>query len=150
MSVAIRIDVDGVEAMNQRLQGWSRRMDDWRPIWRDVATDFRRTTRAMFAGEGRVDDLDRWRPLSRAYAAQKARTHPGRGILVRTGRLRREASHPRTRATPDELTLTIQTPYAGYHQRGTRRMPARPVIRLAKNRAQQDRIVNIVESHLQP
>jgi hypothetical protein len=64
-----------------------------------------------------------------AYAAEKARTHPGRTILIREGNLRRAASEPRREATPRTLTLWIDDEnVAGYHQDGTDRMPARPLI----------------------
>jgi hypothetical protein len=54
--------------------------------------------------------------------------YPGKGILVATGDMKRAASAPRACVTPTSLTLTIDDPKLQYHQDGTDRMPARPLV----------------------
>ena len=49
---------------------------------------FRRNEKRLFATQGSSGGA-RWRKLSKAYAKQKRKTHPGRKIMTRTGRLRR-------------------------------------------------------------
>jgi hypothetical protein len=81
----------------------------------------------QFASEGGWGGQT-WAPLSPAYAVWKSQNYPGRSILIRDGTLRRAASSPRREATPRTLTLWIDDDVAGYHQDGTDRMPARPII----------------------
>lgn len=148
--IAIKLEIDGLIAMDQLLAGWSRRLDDWTPIWDDVIKDYIETTKRQFRGSGAVDGLSRHSPLSPAYARAKSRTHPGRPILVRSGKLRRKATNPSVTKRPEELRIQIRSKIGRYHQSGTRFMPQRKVIRLAENKAQQDRIVAIIERHVQP
>ncbi len=81
----------------------------------------------QFATEGAWGG-EPWAPLSPGYALAKAGRFPGRGILYATGQLRRAASSPQRQATADSLTLRIVDFKAGWHQDGTTRMPARPII----------------------
>jgi PAS domain-containing protein len=74
------------------------------------------------------EDGQSWTPLSPAYAVEKARTDPGRSILIREGDMRRAASQPRRESTPRTLTLWIDDPKAPLHQEGSDRLPARPLI----------------------
>lgn len=61
-------------------------------------------------------------PDGRPWAPLRA-PRPGGGPLVRTGALRDLASRPEVDG--DGVTWT-STRYGGFHQRGTRRLPARP------------------------
>jgi len=83
--------------------------------------------RSQFESEGAWGGAQ-WAPLSPAYAAEKARTHPGKSISIRDGTLRRAASEMRREVTPRTLTMWIDSDVAGYHQDGTDKMPARPLI----------------------
>jgi hypothetical protein len=100
---------------------------DLRGFWPLLVPVFIGWMRDQFKTEGGWGG-QQWAPLSPAYAIEKARTHPGRTILIRDGTLRRAASQPRREATPRTLTLWIDDDVAGYHQEGTDRMPARPLI----------------------
>ena len=66
-------------------------------------------------------------PLSPQYAKTKARRYPGRPILVRTGEMMADLV---VRATSTMFRLewgsAESARKAGWHQRGTRKMPARP------------------------
>lgn len=69
-----------------------------------------------------------WPPLSPAYAVWKASRRPGKPVLQLTGAMKQAVSRPHRSQTPQSLTLTIDDKKLGYHQDGTTRMPARPVI----------------------
>ena len=61
-------------------------------------------------------------------------------LLVRTGALRDSLTTPGAAGSVEELdggslTLGTRLPYAMFHQLGTRRMPARPLIVLSDERA---------------
>lgn len=81
---------------------------------------------------GSDDKGRRFAPLSPAYTKVKARTHPGRPILVRTGEMLADfgvVAATSTRAAIGFLSDRSRR-IAGYHQSGTRRMPARPFQRV--------------------
>lgn len=67
-----------------------------------------------------------FKPLSPQYAKWKRARYPGKPILVRTGRMLGALV---VRATSTMFKLEFDNPdaarIAGYHQRGTRKMPAR-------------------------
>lgn len=78
-----------------------------------------------------LDDHNRqFKALSPAYAKTKARTHPGRTILVRTGQMLDDWGLIAATGTMFRLGFTTDRSarIAGYHQRGTRRMPARRLL----------------------
>lgn len=72
-----------------------------------------------------------WAPLSPAYAAWKQKHAPGKPILELTGALVGAMTGDRgweQHVTAQSLEAGTNLPYAGAHQTGTKRMPARPII----------------------
>lgn len=68
-----------------------------------------------------------WAPLAPATRARRALIGLGaRPILEVTGRLRK--SFRRSRLTNKEVVITNSTPYGGFHQMGTRKMPQRRIV----------------------
>jgi phage gpG-like protein len=152
MPVSFSVRVDGVQAIDRVLGDWVRAIDDWTPAWERIADDFAATNRKQFAANGVVDGLEPWTGLADSTKASKARKCPANvnRILVCTGRLEREAGNPQRKLYKQAMTLTIPTPYAIWHQRGTGRMPARPVIRLDDNPRQRERWLKILAKHAEP
>lgn len=75
-----------------------------------------------------------WAPLSPAYAIQKAKLYPSGTILIASGHMR--ASN--TLSVGDTSALIENTTdYAGYHQDGTPKMPARPLMLVDQERLDQ-------------
>lgn len=102
-------------------------MQDLRPFWPLIVPVVTGWWRSQFATEGAFGGKP-WARLSPTYAAQKAIRYPGRGILVATGGLKQAASRPQRSQTPTSLTLTINDAKLQFHQQGTPRMPARPLV----------------------
>lgn len=123
----IHVEVHGGDDYERRLAELQVYLKDLRPFWPLLVPIFIGWMGAQFATEGGWGGHT-WAPLSPAYAAYKSRHYPGRTILIREGTLRRAASEPSRVATPRTLTLSIDDPVAGYHQEGTDKMPARPLI----------------------
>jgi hypothetical protein len=121
------IDVDGLDEAQKRTARLAAFLLDLRWFWPRVSTLFIGWMREQFESEGAFGG-DPWAPLSPGYLAWKLRLFPGKGILHASGDLRRAASLPTRRATPTELILRIEDPKLQYHQTGTTRMPARPLI----------------------
>ena len=109
---------------------------DYRPIWPVIEDDFYAQEKAQFASEG-SEAGNKWQELTPEYEKWKAAHFPGKQILQRTGDLEKSMTSPtdpnavliEERKT---LTLGSRVSYAIYHQRGTRKMPARPEIELTE------------------
>ena len=69
----------------------------------------------------------RFAPLSRKYAARKARIAPGMPILMLSGRMGTGFSYT---VAGNQLSITNERPYTQYHQTGTGKMPARQFIQM--------------------
>jgi len=127
MSDYITIRLTGDDELDRKLRQLELFLNDLRPFWPLLLPVFIGWMRVQFETEGGWGGHT-WAPLSPTYAAWKATRYPGRTILIREGVLRRAASEPRREATPRTLTLWIDDPKVAYHQDGTERMPARPLI----------------------
>lgn len=116
----------------QVARGFSRFADDVKDLseaFREIAKDFREGERRQFDTSGGYG-AGGWRSLSPATVAKKGHAR----ILVDTGTLRDsltgETPYSIEIVRPLELTVGTKVDYARYHQTGTNRMPARPIIAL--------------------
>lgn len=123
----IYVRIEGDDAFERKVKQLGLFFDDLRTFWPLLVPVFIGWMGAQFATEGGWGG-QAWAPLSPQYALWKSTHYPGRTILIRDGVLRRAASEPRREATPRTLTLWIDDDVAAYHQEGTDRMPARPLI----------------------
>ena len=109
----ITIDDSGITQLGVFVSELERRFSDLTPFWNDFAAELlAEQTREVFATEGHGT----WDPLDPAYAAAKAETHPGRGVLQRTGTYlaaATEVAHPGNVfvATPTEMTFGVDAAY---------------------------------------
>jgi len=124
----ISIRTRGVDRVADALQAVTHGTEDLRPFWPVVARLWGDWMRRQYASEGGWGGR-RWAPLAPATVAEKAAAGFGaRGILVRTGEMRNASTAPRRMIAARSLTLVIEDEKAPYHQGGTSRMPARPII----------------------
>lgn len=117
-------------------------MGDWakKPIGKDNATLIRESfnAHAMRQWDSRGQHMGtRWRKLSPAYAKRKAKTHPGKPLMIRSTNLVKSLADKRNpraifRHNGKSLTLGSRVPYAIYHQKGTARLPRRPLFVVTK------------------
>jgi hypothetical protein len=120
----VRVDDAGAEERIRKLAVFLTDLRSFWPLLVPVATGW---WRRQFESEGEFGGSP-WAPLSPAYEAWKRDNFPGKGILQRTGALKQAASRPTRFVTPHTLTLSIESDYLGFHQDGTSRMPARPLV----------------------
>ena len=71
----------------------------------------------------------RWAPLSKRYAAWKRANYGNLPKLVLTGAMRDSFTY---QVTPHTLRIESRVKYWTYHQTGTRKMPARPILNLTR------------------
>lgn len=98
-------------------------------IWFKVQQAAYKEIKAQFAGEG-IGPSGKWQELSSPYKEYKAKKWGNVPILQASGRLWKSLTRENGDAVVDkqplEMTLGTTVPYAGYHQKGTKKMPARP------------------------
>lgn len=103
---------------------------------------------ASFAAGGEPVE---WPALSPAYEAWKGRAYPGQPIMRRSDRLY-ESLTSQTGDTvwqvgPRHIEFGSRVPYFEFHQTGTSRMPARPVLTLSDRAL--DKLRSMIESYVQ-
>lgn len=127
------IRVDGIEEEQARLDALATMLLDLRPFWPTLTSLFVSWMGRQFESEGAYL-TDPWQPLSPDYAARKAVTHPGKGILVADGDLKRGATTPQRDAGPRSITFIINWVKQGerldpkWHHLGQGNNPRRPLL----------------------
>jgi hypothetical protein len=123
---------DGVALQRRRIQTWELRLTDMSEPLTVIGGDLLQSFGANFVSEG-GEFAHGWAPLAPETALEKARLGYGAGILVRTGELMdsatvRGAPGNVFEVTPTSLTVGTRDWKAGFHQHGTSKMPARPIV----------------------
>lgn len=134
----LTLTIDGEEKFKAAFATLDESIRDWREVWPEIEQIYFRAQLEQFASIGSRGGAV-WTPLSDSYRRWKEKKYPGRPILVLTGRLKRSLSVAGVgggdqvrELEPLSLTIGSVVPYALYHQRGTKRMVARPPIQLIK------------------
>jgi len=140
---------DNSVAVEKSLAGFQAALADEASALGEVADDFREMVAEQFATEGRSEGTP-WASRARRGGPRgrpgQAQRHPARGqaqglpLLVRSGALRASLTRKGAAGSIEDIdgqTLSIgsRLPYAIFHQFGTRRMPARPLIVLSDARS---------------
>lgn len=122
----VSYDVDGAEKVVMDLRALAARASDVGPALRRLADLLRTQERERFDREG-----PGWAALADSTVARKGLSGQ---ILVETGDLRASFTEAGgdhiEHIQRDELIFGTSDPKAAFHQRGTSKMPARPVIEL--------------------
>lgn len=128
------VEIDGRERTTRAFQTVNETIRDFRPAWPEIHMYFLRASVEHFESQGSRGGA-RWQPLSSGYAKWKTKKYPGKPILSATERLKRSFTLAGQKGgdqvyeeTPLSLTMGTAVPYAIFHQRGTKRMPARPIL----------------------
>ena len=121
------------ENVDRALENFQASLADNSEALAAVADDLRRMIAEQFATEGAAAGTP-WAPLAPSTLRKSRRTRSG--ILNLTGALLGSLTDPGApghveQIDSGQLLFGSGLPYAGFHQTGTRRMPARPIIVLA-------------------
>lgn len=122
--IRVRVDADDAE---RRLRALALGLSDLRNFWPLVVPIATGWWKQQFDSEGRYGSGG-WSPLAPSTVLYKSLAGLRPQILQATGAMKQAASRPSRQASARSLTLTIDDPKIGFHQTGTSRMPARPVI----------------------
>lgn len=104
-------------------------LDDFGPVFKQARENLKTLFRNNFLQNGLP--AGGWKPLDAEYGSWKSINFPGRGPMVRSGKLFRSLSELRgnpNKIDKKEATFGTNIKYAEFHQSGTRNMPARPVV----------------------
>lgn len=131
-------DISGDVQLDRAFNRLDHFISDLRSVWPEVAKTFYEIEAEQFGSEGSKGASGKWSALSPAYAKFKAIQFPGQPILRATNSLFESLTGPEAadsifRAEPTELVIGSKAPYALTHQRGSKRLPARPPISLSEN-----------------
>jgi phage gpG-like protein len=121
------------EAVLRALDNYQESLEDNSDALAAVAGDLRQMVADQFATEGTAGGTP-WAPLAPSTLRKSRRTRSG--ILNLTGALLGSLTDPGASGHVEEtdgsqLLFGSALAYAGFHQTGTRRMPARPIIVLS-------------------
>jgi phage gpG-like protein len=128
--------VAGEEQVLRTFSRWTEAVSDFAPVFSQIADDFLELESRQFESEGKAGSGG-WAALSPRYAAWKQKRYPGAKILERTGLMKlsltTNINFGIREVSATQLVLGTKVPYAIYHQKGTRKMPARPPIELSED-----------------
>jgi len=140
-------EIEGQKQLSRRLQIMAEKVKNWTPAFKEAAMTLKDTFQNdVFASQGGVID-ESWSPLKKAYALQKAKKYPGKGILEATGDMRNGFM---TLWRPDMAKVWNQVEYFKYHQSNKPRMsnlPRRVMMKLGNR--QRVEVVKIFHTHFQ-
>lgn len=133
----------------EALEAMAERVSDLRPAWRAIVLYLKAATIQQFASQGaRLGSP--WQPLSPAYATAKAIRYPGKPILRATdamfNSLASVTADSIVELEPQAMSYGTRDRKAQWHQKGTRRMPARKILGLMAQDKQM--VKSLVKDHL--
>lgn len=130
MGNELKFTAKGFDKARAQLHEMRLRAADVRPAWDALLTWWAARNVTNFANAGKRWRTP-WKPLAPSTLGEKLRLGYPADTLIRTGDLRdsltkRPLSIERLR--PHELEAGTAVSYAGFHQSGTKRMPARKLV----------------------
>lgn len=130
----VEITVEGAQDLAARFAIVEKGLD-FRELgtWDAVASEFYKIEKEQFESEGSAGASGKWKALTPKYAARKQKKYGPVPILTASGEMRRSLTN---RGAPgsvleksaDELVIGTTIAKAGYHQRGSGRLPQRKPI----------------------
>jgi len=133
----LNLEFAGERQVMAGLTGVLKRIKDLRPLANPWDWRLRRNVERHFRGEG--TSKGSWASLSLATQLQRSRMGypPEHPILVRTGALKRslvqKGGQHILKKHRKYIEWGTKIPYAFYHQRGTKKMPARKMLLIDAN-----------------
>lgn len=138
--IEIQITIAGDKETVKKLEKFEGALSDWQSELQSIGgllQTFYST--AVYETEGGAFGAP-WAQLSQPYEAWKRTAYPGRGILVRSGDMKRGYKYTAGRS---EMKLWNPVDYAKFHQYGTSRMPQRLLLKLDDQR--KNEIIKVIK-----
>jgi len=132
MGAIIRFGGTGFNGYSEMLERFQDNLADAEPMFQALADVVAKANKQQFNKSGAYYGA-LWAPLSPKYAAWKSKAYPGQPLMVRTGDLRSsltERPFGIEEVTSSRMVVGTGLSYASFHQRGTDKMPSRPLVGL--------------------
>lgn len=134
------LSMPGLAPFGVALSRFGNQVADYTPFWNEYFRPWWRDLMLKQFRSAGAETGTRWAPLAFRTQRQKARQGMAhQGILVRFGSLSASLINPEAdkqagiwRPAAKSLVVGTSRPYGIFHQRRTRRMPARPILRLGQ------------------
>ncbi|GAA4915982.1 phage virion morphogenesis protein [Nesterenkonia rhizosphaerae] len=126
----LRFSGAGMTPYSLTLERFANRIRNAQPAFEEMADIFGKAQRQQFDRTGGYYG-GLWKPLSPQYAAAKARTHPGKPIMVRDGQLRADLTERPfgvEHISSQRMIVGTALDRARYHQHGMGNNPTRTLI----------------------
>jgi len=150
MAFRLSFSFSGTTELSRILDIMANDLNDFEPMFRSIAKDFKKTEEGIFSSEGSFEGGSAWPALSPMYKVQKDKKYPGRKILEATGKLRQSLTSMGSghveQIESESLAIGTDIKYAKYHQSGTRKMPARPPLQITE--AEKSRWTRIAHEYI--
>jgi phage virion morphogenesis protein len=121
--MAVTVDIIGLESLLDRVSTLQSDLADTRDLNQRVADVMLPLVRARFDSK-KAPSGAAWQAWAPSTAKERAAT-PGASLLVLTGALRDSLY---ATATEDGVEIGLHAAYASFHETGTSKMPARPIL----------------------
>ena len=132
----LEFNVDGDVQLSRAFSRFADHIKDMRPAFEEIVKLFYQMESQQFESEG-AHGSGGWAPLAPSTLEQKLRMGYPSKMLVRSGKLMLsltgQASGSVVEVRPLMLAVGTSIPYGVFHQRGTAKMPARPLIQLSED-----------------
>ena len=130
--LTITFTVLGDDVLVRGLSRFADDCKDFSPVWPDIEQNFKSIEVEQFTSQG-IRGGSQWPPLSPSYAEWKRHNFPGKPVLELTGEMKFMMTEGLTiYPEPMRLWMGPQLDRAYWHQHGTSRMPARPIVALTE------------------
>jgi phage gpG-like protein len=135
----LNIEVIGATAWNGAFIGVTKHIEDMRGVWAAIQSSMFRIFGEQFASEGGAGASGKWAALTHPYAALKAEKYGDMPILQASGKMMSSLTS-NTEDTvaefePQGAVFGTSLKYARFHQTGTKRMKARPIVALSQEQS---------------
>lgn len=132
----VKFEMNGKDKIDSNFKLISKRLKNSSEAFKKIGEDFRKLESKIFKSQGAFGSRMKWRPLKPKTLEIKSKRFPGQPILVETGNLKKsltskDGNHIEI-IKKDSIKLGSKDPKFKYHQQGTNRMTARPMITLTK------------------
>lgn len=125
--VTLELEVHELEALAGRVDRFaSSRRRIFGEMMEDIGDDIAEVARDRISDNNVDPDGDPWKPWSSSYAD----SGQGVSLLERTGKMRKSF---RVKSSSKTMSVRNIAKYAPFHQGGTGRMPARPILGWGRN-----------------
>jgi hypothetical protein len=86
----------------------AKKVGDLRPVWAKFIPEYREIVSQNFEAKGKIMEGARWIPLTKRYLKYKQKKHPGKPLMVVTGKMMKAGHDFKFISKEDNLKMTVE------------------------------------------